>query len=349
MSPLTQKEITFLGSKTMINKQLISIAALLILLGSVSPALCAASPPPTPTSATAETAPATGETAPAATPVLYDGLWFLGFNLNKDIFSDRHGVQVKKAIGQALDRETIAKTIMGSPVVPDSIVPKTMDGYLAKSYAPAYSAKAAKAILRSAGYSAADKRLDGLSLLHTDGVKTIQIAKLIKKNLAAIGIKIDLVQVAYRDEEKWQTALQSGKFHMFLLGYKASSFGALFIGDTKTLVFHKIGCAQLPGPDYQVFFSSFAEGQARGYAPCKICQPAKEAPVNAYDLLNPLFYSKGSANFCFYQNEKIDNLLDQLAIMDVSLGTERNEKFLKINSILCEELPVIPLFYIEKL
>jgi hypothetical protein len=155
--------------------------------------------------------------------------------------------------------------------------------------------------------------------------------------------------VAYRDEEKWQNALQSGKFHLFLMGYKATNFGALFIGDTKTMLFHKIGCTQLPSPDRQVFLNSFAEAQARGFTPCKICKPTKEAPVNTYDLLNPLFYSKGNANFCFYQNAKVDNLLDQIAIMDVSLHAERTEKFQKINSILCEELPVIPLFYIEKL
>lgn len=279
----------------------------------------------------------------------YDGLWFLGFNHHKDLFSDRNGIQVKKAIGLAINRKHIAKKMVGEPITPDSMIPVTMSGYQSGSLNLSYSAKDAKALMRKAGYSMQDKRIKNLALLHTDGVKTIEIAKKIKQDLAAIGMRVDLVQVSYRDEEKWQSALESGKMHLFLMGYKATKFGSLYIGDKKKKIFHTIGCPKIPDAENQEFFGSYGEAIKAGYAICKTCYPKPEPSVSTFDLLEPLFASDGSANFTFYQNDRVDNLINQLSIMDESLLNERRTKFIGINEVLCKELPAIPLFYIQKI
>ncbi|MBU0686273.1 MAG: hypothetical protein KKB81_00270 [Candidatus Margulisbacteria bacterium] len=280
---------------------------------------------------------------------LYDGLWFLGFNLHKDIFDGENGLKVKKAIGLSINRDEIANKIIGGTMVPDSVIPKTMNGYQADSLDLPYDAKQAKALMIEAGFPMNDQRIKGLALLHTDGDKTIKIAKLIKQNLSAIGVKVDLVQVSFREEGKWQEALESGKFHMFLMGYKAADFGTLFIGDKKTKLFHKVDCEDMPDPKNQVFLSSYEEAIKQGFAPCKKCNPQPEPPTNTYELVEPLFHTGGSANFTFFRNIRVDNLLDQISIMDTSLVHERGEKFKEINTLLCKELPSIPLFYITKL
>jgi ABC-type transport system substrate-binding protein len=328
---------------------------LIILIGIASSAAYAmGGPPPTAESAAAIfTARGSTETlsstAAGSTEVEYDGLWFLGFNHHKDIFGDANGITVKKAVGLAMHRQKIVSQIMGECLLPDSFIPPGMDGYSSGVFSLVYSTAEARALLKKAGYSTKDKRLKNLSLLHTDGIKTIAVAKQIKSDLAALGIKVELVQVAYRDTEKWQAALESGKFHMFLMGYKATKFTTLYIGDKKNGLFHTLGCAKTPDPQNQLLLASYAEALGLGLSPCKLCNPAPEPPLSTYDLLEPLFHVDGAANFAFFDNPHVNNLFDQIAIIDVSLKDLRTEKFKQINLELGQSLPVIPLFYITKL
>lgn len=152
--------------------------------------------------------------------VSYDGTWFLGFNSNKDIFGDSSGKAVRQAFNLAIDRADICKNIIGDKNVPSGIIPKGMDGYDALLKGYSFDAGRAAAILKKSGYSRNDKRLKHLVLIHTDGVKTVEIANAVAADLKKIGVTADLKQIRYSEGEDWERALSSGKFHMFLMGYK---------------------------------------------------------------------------------------------------------------------------------
>lgn len=151
----------------------------------------------------------------------YDGLWFMGFNFHKDLFQDKN---VRYAFTMAIDREYIIKDIIQDENIPYSYIPPSMPGYKKfDQFFLSYDVKKAKQFMRNAGYSMKDSRIKKIYLLHTDGVKTIKIAEIIKKNLSNIGVKVILEQVSYRDQDEWIKKLESGRYHLFLMGYKAQS------------------------------------------------------------------------------------------------------------------------------
>jgi peptide/nickel transport system substrate-binding protein len=233
----------------------------------------------------------------------YDGIWFLGFNLEKPPFDN---LKVRQAVAHCLDKDYISVNIMEEESAPVSIVPPGMDGYDPALKPYKKNVKFAKTLLKRAKYSPADPRLKNLRLLHTDGVKTIEIAKKVQQDLKQIGIKLNLVQVSYRDEEKWDRELRSGQNQLFLMGYKAES---------------------------RSLFTDEASAQA----------------ADSYRLLEPLFKSGAEANFTGYSDPKVDMLLDQISVIGTSFLTERETKLKEINRALYKELPLIVLFYIEKL
>ncbi|MGB9613867.1 MAG: ABC transporter substrate-binding protein, partial [Candidatus Margulisiibacteriota bacterium] len=147
----------------------------------------------------------------------YDGIWFLGFNLHKPPFNN---IKVRQAVAHSLDQEFIAKRINEEDFVPTSFIPKGMEGYDPELKPYKYNPSYAKKLMRQAKYQLNDPRLKNLTLLHTDGVKTIEIAKKIEEDLKNIGIKINRIQVSYREEERWNQQLALRKHHLFLMGYK---------------------------------------------------------------------------------------------------------------------------------
>ena len=232
----------------------------------------------------------------------YDGIWFMGFNVNKEPFKT---VETRKAANQAIKVEEIAIKIISSETTPASIIPPTMLGYDPDITPIYYDVKEAKGLMKKAGYPMNDKRLKNLSLLHTDGIKTKQIAELISKSLRNIGIKVNLVEVSYIDEDKWVDELTSGKHDLFLMGYKA---------------------------DIAKLFTEEATSQG-----------------DAYNLVEPLFGTKGTANFTGYSNSEVDKLLEQISGFKLALKSERHDKLKKVNQLLSKDRPVVVLFYIEKL
>ena len=151
----------------------------------------------------------------------YDGLWFMGFNLNKDVFGNGNGKLVRQAVNYAVDRSFISSQVIGDSSTPTTVLPPGMDGRDESVKGYPHDRAKAKSLMKEAGYTMNDKRLKGLVLLHTDGDKTIRIAKAIKDYLTYIGIGIKLKQLDYEDQEAWDSALSSGKHHLFLMGYKA--------------------------------------------------------------------------------------------------------------------------------
>jgi ABC-type transport system substrate-binding protein len=148
----------------------------------------------------------------------YDGIWFMGLNQSRPPFKD---FRVRKAVGLAIDRFYIAGDIVSAEVVPAGFVPPGMLGYDPALLPDQHNLAAAKKLLRQAGYSPGNRHLKNLTLLHTDGLKTILIAQQIQGNLREIGLEIDLVPISFTEEEKWSEALASKKYALFLMGYKA--------------------------------------------------------------------------------------------------------------------------------
>jgi glutathione transport system substrate-binding protein len=148
----------------------------------------------------------------------YDGIWFLGFNLKSPVFKD---LAVRQAADAVIDKEFINKRIVSGEVIPASFIPPSMLGYDPDLQTEPHDLKYAKLLMKKAKFLPTDKRLKTLSLLHTDGLVTIEIAKKVQSDLRQLGIKLNLVQVSYQDEDKWIDELLSGKHDLFLMGYKA--------------------------------------------------------------------------------------------------------------------------------
>lgn len=148
----------------------------------------------------------------------YDGIWFMGMNLKHELFKDP---AVRQAVNSAIDKEHIVTEIMSEETVPIGFIPPGMLGYDPDLEPVYYDLKHAKLLMKKAGYPITDKRLKDLSLLHTDGIKTVAIAEKIQNDLKNIGMKVKLVEVSFQNEEKWIEELVSGKHDFFLMGYKA--------------------------------------------------------------------------------------------------------------------------------
>lgn len=232
----------------------------------------------------------------------YDGIWFMGFNLNKPLLQT---LEVRQAVAHCVNTKYIVTEIMSDEVVPASPIPPGMLGYNPEFLAYKYNPKYAKKLMKRAGYPINDPQLKTLSLLHTDGIKTVAIAEKIQSDLRKIGMKVNLVQINYQEEDKWVNSLVAGEHDFFLMGYKA-------------------GIEQL--------FTTEAA-----------------AEIDSYSLIEPLFKTGGDANFTGFSNETVDTLLDQLEGLNIALKEDRNKKLKEINKILYKDLPVLVLFYIEKL
>lgn len=148
----------------------------------------------------------------------FDGIWFLGFNIQRVPFEK---LPVRQAVAHVLDPEYISVKIAGETEIPASFIPPGMNGYDLKLQPYKRNLKYAKALMKKAKYLPTSLELKQLTLLHTDGVKTVEIAKLLQKELKVLGIDLQLVQMSYWDQAKWDAALASRRYHLFLMGFKA--------------------------------------------------------------------------------------------------------------------------------
>jgi len=148
----------------------------------------------------------------------YDGLWFLGFNMKKEVFSGPKNKLVRQAFNHAINRSYICREIIGDSNVPSGVIPLGLPGHTDISYS--YAPGQAKKLLASAGLRKGDNRLKGLVLIHTDGQKTVKIGQAIKKELSAVGINVSLKQIDYEEDDSWEKELAGGTAHLFLMGYK---------------------------------------------------------------------------------------------------------------------------------
>jgi ABC-type transport system substrate-binding protein len=285
----------------------------------------------------------------ASSPKQYDGVWFLGFNMHKDIFSDANGLNVRRAFITAIDRDWIVKNLVRDDIVPVGMIPPGMQGYDPGLRAYPFDPSKAKRLMSDAGYPTTDKRLKAMTLLHTDGVLTVEIAKWIKRYLISLGVDLQLVQVKYSDYSQWESAIKSGKYNMFLMGYKPVLFNQVFVGDRDTKLFHTIDCEKMPSAEATVFFPSYDEALSAGFSPDPICKPYRKEDITGFDLLDPLFNSEGADNLTFFSSSRIDSILNSVAEMSPMFKSDREEKTKELSKILLDDPPAMPIFYITRL
>ncbi|MBU0580887.1 MAG: hypothetical protein KKA19_06890, partial [Candidatus Margulisbacteria bacterium] len=146
----------------------------------------------------------------------YDGLWFLGFNLNREVFQGDRGFILRQAINQSINREYINKYLMQAPILPNGYIPEGMAGY--NPSANYFEFNPSKARLLLSNHPKYQEIT--LKLLHTDGVKTDKVAIKIKQDLEEVGIKVVLETVNYAEGVLFEEKLQAGDYDLFLMGYK---------------------------------------------------------------------------------------------------------------------------------
>lgn len=273
----------------------------------------------------------------------------MGFNMKKEIFSDENGALVRKAFITAVDRKWIAQNIVHDATVPVGVIPPGVEGYDPDLTPYAFDPPKAKAMMRSAGYPTSDPRLKTLTMVHTDGALTTEIAMWIKRYLITLGVDLQLVSVSYTDYVAWAGSIRSGKYDLFLMGFKPVLFTQVLIGDKNARTFHKIDCDLIPSAEAIVFLPSYDDAVSAGYAPCRLCKPTRKGGIGGLDLLDPLFRSDSDDNLMFYSNPRVDSLLDQTSRLDEAQRKEREAKLGEISRILLDDPPMMPLFYITAL
>ncbi len=279
----------------------------------------------------------------------YDGVWFLGFNMNKPLFGDMNGKLVRQAVTIAVDRAKIANRIVGDDTVPVCIIPPGMEGHMSLEAYP-HDYREAKRLMRSAGYTLMDKRIKSVTLLHTDGEKTKLIVDEIKRDLINLGFDITTTVVKYSNNDAWQKELRSGKYDLFVMGYKAGNIGEIFVGDKETELFHTFTCFEVTTNEANiVYFNTYDEATKSGFSPDPVCKPKPPKEPGTLELLKPLFYSEGEANVMGFKNKRADILLEDLSRLDPAMKASRSDKFEELSRFIWEECPVVPLFYITRL
>ena len=238
----------------------------------------------------------------------YDGIWFLGFNLHKDVFSEKSGRDVREAVAEAISLTKISK-IVGSAELPAGYIPAGLAG--AMKSGPSANLAGARALLEKDGIRPSDPRLKKLSMLHTDGRETVLIARSIESDLKKLGITVTRVVIPFAQQERWREELESGRHHMFLMGYKDEG-------------------------GYDNFGAAPASSEAKAYVP------------NPVAILRPLFGSRGEANFTFFRNAEFDALMEK-ADEPGSLPASREAILQQTNEILVRERPAVVLFYIPRI
>ncbi len=280
----------------------------------------------------------------------YDGVWFLGFNLRTKLFGDENGKVVRQAVAIAIDRDKIAKKIIGDDVVPVGVIPPGMEGHDPSLVPYPHDYALAKRLMKSAGYPLSDARLKRVTILMTDGEKTRAIVDEIKIDLINLGFDITKTVVPYSNAKEWQKELASGKYDMYVMGYKAGSVGEIFIADKAAGVFHRFTCFRNTTNEAdQQYFEKYEDAVSSGFTPCAVCSPEPEKLPTTLDLLRPLFYSNEPANAGYFSSKRVDILIEEASQLDEKLKASRKDKFEEIGRIVFDELPVVPLFYITRL
>lgn len=138
------------------------------------------------------------------------GLTFMGLNENNEYLKD---VNVRKAIGKAIDVDAIIQGIYGGSAIRENgIIPTGIWGHNDALEAAAYDPDGAKALLKEAGYGSGDISFEMALDSSADG--SIQLVyQTISQMLNAIGIN---AQIKTYDHSSWLDFRISGEMDSFI-------------------------------------------------------------------------------------------------------------------------------------
>lgn len=238
---------------------------------------------------------------------------FLGFNFNKDIFSDETGIDIRRAITYAIDRQgIIEKVYLGHGTQID--VPIHPNSWLLSEEANqyGYNLDMAKEELEKLNLKDSNKdgilEIDGknisLTLLtNTFNPLRLKTAKLIKEDLKKIGIQVEIYpepieegkEASKEDIEKQWTEINEeiadGNYDMVLIGWKLSVI-----------------------PDLSFAFHSSQ--------------------------------IKSGTNFINYSNEAMDNTLEKAFLSGIR--ESKKESYSELQKLIVEEIPYSSLLFKNK-
>jgi peptide/nickel transport system substrate-binding protein len=148
-------------------------------------------------------------------PKVYPSPLYFGFNHE---FSPLDQVEVRRAIGMAIDRDQIVATALSGYGTPENRYYPSVIEWASNpdATAPAFDIDGANALLDEAGVSMeGDSRFD-VRLLHFTGwQEAADTATVVKEQLAAIGVNVELVLLEFA---AWEEQLIAGDFELGLLG-----------------------------------------------------------------------------------------------------------------------------------
>jgi len=139
----------------------------------------------------------------------------VGFNFNH---APLDNVEVRRAIGQAIDRQQILDIALGGlGTIADRYYPAVIEwASNPDATVPAYDPDAANAALDAAGFPLnGDSRFDLKLYLFTGWPEVADTATILKEQLGAIGVNVELVSL---ESASWLEQVQSGESDLAILG-----------------------------------------------------------------------------------------------------------------------------------
>ena len=167
-------------------------------------------------------------------------------------------IALRRAIALAVDLETLVKVVYGGQALPaNQIVPPGVTGLDPTIAAkPQYDPAAARALLDRFGYATKDaegfrKGPDGKPLTITvtlrSGALSREIQTLWKKNMDAIGLRMDFHVTPFQDAIK---EMQQGKFQIIFRGFGGSPSGYAELLQIYSKQPRRVNASQFNLPEY---------------------------------------------------------------------------------------------------
>lgn len=148
-------------------------------------------------------------------PKIYPSPFYFGFNTAR---APLDNLDVRTAIGMAIDRDQIVATALGGyGSTENRFYPSVIEwASNPDSVAPAFDVDRANALLDEAGFPRdGDTRFSIQLLIFTGWQELADVATVLKEQLAAIGVEVEIVTLEFA---AWDEQLAAGEFGLGMLG-----------------------------------------------------------------------------------------------------------------------------------
>ena len=146
---------------------------------------------------------------------VYPSPFYIGFNFKNPQLDS---VDVRRAIGMAIDRDQIVATALSGYGTPENRFYPSVIEWASNpdAVAPAFDVDAANALLDKAGFAKEGDSRFSVRLLYFSGwQEAADTATVLKEQLAAIGVAVELVLLEYA---AWEEQMTKGDFDLSLQG-----------------------------------------------------------------------------------------------------------------------------------